>query len=171
VFGGMRAALLMRDAAPPASPRPSPAGHAGKEIRVTFADGSRRSGRLIALSDTDVTFVTADGERRVPLVNVDRIDRVSHSVRNAALWSAAVAAGTAAALIPIIEDDGPADAAVFVVSWAGLAGAAGAGVGALFGRASRDHNILYRSPRVQASVTLVPVVWVRRAGVMLSMNW
>jgi hypothetical protein len=81
MFAGMRAALLMRDAAPRESARPLRAGLAGREIRVMFADGRQQTGRFVALSDTEVTFV-ATGEKTqatiLPLAGVRKVETVSH---------------------------------------------------------------------------------------------
>ena len=142
----------------------------GKEVRVTHVDGTRTTGILVALSTADVVLRRNDRERRVELVNVDRVERVGHPRRNAALWAAAVAGGTAAALIPVLEHDGPGDAAGFIVGWVGLAGAAGAGIGAAIGLANRDDNVLYLSSRAP-SIVLAPAVSAGGAGIALSIKW
>ena len=142
----------------------------GKAVRITHVDGSRTTGTLVAFSIAEVVIRRNDRERRVDLLNVDRIEQVRHPTRNAALWAAAVAGGTAAALIPVLETDGARDAAGFIVSWAGLAGAAGAGIGAAIGLANRDDNILYLRSRAP-SIALAPAVSASGAGIGLSIKW
>ena len=59
----------------------------GKDVRMTHIDGSRTTGTLVAFSTGDVVLRRNDRERRVELVNVDRVERVRHRTRNAALWA------------------------------------------------------------------------------------
>ena len=142
----------------------------GKSVRVIYADGTRTTGILLSLSTTEVVLRENGRERRVELLNVDRVTRVRHRTRNAALWAAAVAGGTAAAVIPVLEDDGASDAAAFILGWAGLAGAAGAGIGAAINLAKRDDDVLYLRPRAP-SIALTPGVSAYHASLRLSITW
>ena len=91
MFAGMRAALLMRDAAPRESARPPGADLAGREIRVMFADGRKQTGRFVALSDTEVTFVATREKTQatiLPLAGVRKVETVSHHARTGAIVGA-----------------------------------------------------------------------------------
>ena len=89
----MRAALLMRDAAPRESARPPRADFAGREIRVMSADGRKQTGRFVALSDTEVTFVATREKTQatiLPLAGVREVETVSHHARTGAIVGAGV---------------------------------------------------------------------------------
>ena len=143
----------------------------GRNVWVGHVNGSRATGTLIALSSTEVVIRESTGERHLALRDVDRVERVSHPVRNGALWAAVVAGGTAAALSSLLESAGRDDAAGFVVAWTALAWTIGAGIGAAIGAATRDDRVLYRTPRSSAFVAVAPVASVSGAGVRLSVAW
>lgn len=56
------------------------------EVRVTATDGSRRTGRLVALSATDVVVRRGGVDDRVPLSEVRRVETVTRRVRSGALF-------------------------------------------------------------------------------------
>ena len=56
------------------------------EVRVTATDGSRRTGRLVALSATDLVLRRGGVDDRVPLTEVRRVERVPRRVRSGALF-------------------------------------------------------------------------------------
>ena len=143
----------------------------GRSVRITHADGSRATGTLVDISSVEVVVRGKDREQRLALVDVERVERVRHPARNGALWAAALAGGTAGALSRHLESDGPSDTVAFIAAWAAMAGAAGAGIGAVIGAVNRDDNVLYRTPRNRAFVTVAPSLSFSGAGVRLSMNW
>ena len=140
-----------------------------KEVRVTGIDGSRQTGRLVSVSDSEIVLRRNSKEQRQPLTTVQRIDRVGHRVRNWAIWGAAIGGGTAAMVgYRSLRLDGmDADEVRGVtVLWAGVGMAAGASLGALVERVSAPGKRIY-----QSSMKLSPIVSPRRQAVALTMQW
>lgn len=118
LVSGLRIALRTRPALPE---RP--------EVRVTASNGSRRTGRLIALSATEVIVRRGGADERLPLSEVRRLETVNRRVPSGALlggisgsllgFSIGVARGPAA-------DMGAAGHTLLGGLW-------GTGVGALLG--------------------------------------
>jgi hypothetical protein len=171
-FAGMRAALLMRDAAPRPSTGPPAADLRGKEIRVTFADGSQNTGRLIALSDTEVTFVTARQRTQpaiVRLAGVRKVETVSHHARTGAL----IGAGTGAVFLALIYSGDCADCEdrragfFYPPIFAGV----GAAIGGMINAATADRHVLYPASVANGSVSVAPIFSSRRQGVAIVKRW
>lgn len=138
----------------------------GREVRVIASDGSRATGRLVALSDTEVVIRRDGNEQRLALTKVERVERVRHHVRNLAVWTAvagAVVGGLVGAQCECSETD-PSYIPVGAAFFGGVGAGAGAGIGALINAATRDGNVLYQTPRESRSVSVSPIVSSGRPG-------
>ena len=60
----------------------------GRKVRVVATDGSRATGRVVSLSDTEVVIRRDGNEQRLALSKVERVERVRHHARNLAVWGA-----------------------------------------------------------------------------------
>jgi hypothetical protein len=172
MFAGMRAALLMRDAAPRESARPPRADLAGREIRVMFADGRKQTGRFVALSDTEVTFVATREKTQatiLPLAGVRKVETVSHHARTGAI----VGAGVGGVLLAIGYVGDCADCEdrrvgfFFPPIFAGV----GAALGGMINVATANRHALYQASAATGSVSIAPIFSPRHQGVALIKRW
>ena len=172
MFAGMRAALLMRDAAPRESARPPRADLAGREIRVMFADGRKQTGRFVALSDTEVTFVATREKTQatiLPLAGVRKVETVSHHARTGAI----VGAGVGGVLLAIGYVGDCADCEdrrvgfFFPPIFAGV----GAALGGMINVATANRHVLYQASAATGSVSIAPIFSPRHQGVALIKRW
>jgi hypothetical protein len=172
MFVGMRAALLMRDLAPRGPARSPRTDLAGKEIRVTFADGSQRSGRLVTLTDAEVTIATARHQTQahtLPLSGVRKVETVSHHARTGALIGAAVGG----VLLGVAYMGDCADCEdrrigfFFPPAFAGV----GAALGGMINAATANRHMLYPASAAPGSFAIAPIYSRRHQGVALIKRW
>jgi hypothetical protein len=149
----------------------SPAAAIGKEVRVTGVDGSTGTGRLVSLSISDVVFQQKGKDVSIPLGQVSKVEKVSHGVRNG------VVVGAISGILTgwwvscgVWYDDGSCWTPGFLMI-AGLGVGAGAGIGAIDNAAKSDDNLLYQAPGASSSVSVVPILSPRHAGLSVAMRW
>jgi hypothetical protein len=167
LFGGMRVGLLMQQPAQ-RERAVSPGGAAGKEIRVTLANGGRQTGRLIELSDTEVAFLADTKAQPVvlSLTGVRKVETVSHHARTGAL----LGAGAGGFLIALAYSDGGCDDCgifgfIFPAAFAGV----GAAVGGMVNAATANRHVLYQT--VSTSVSVQPTISSSATGVTVLVRW
>ncbi len=141
----------------------------GKQVRITGVDGSRETGRLVSLSDTEVVFRRNGPEERVALTTIERVERVRHHARNLTFWGALIGGGVG--FLAGASSARGAELAEGIVILAGIGGAGGAGIGALIARNTADTNLLYQRPTSAVSVRLSPIVSPADKGVALTLRW
>ena len=164
LFLGMRLGLLMQ----PSAQRERaglPKNAVGREIRVTLANGGRHTGRLIALSDTDVAFLADTKAITLSLTGVRKVETVSHHARTGALLGA-VAGGFWMALA---YSTGGCDdceiAFIFPPAFAGV----GAAVGGMINAARANRHVLDET--TSTSVSVPPTMSSSRSGVNVLVRW
>jgi hypothetical protein len=64
----------------------------GKTVRVTEADGTTRTGRLVSLTAAGVALQDKDQDMTVPLSRVRKVEKVAHGVRWGVIGGAAAGA-------------------------------------------------------------------------------
>ena len=151
----------------------------GKDVRVTTMDGSRRTGKLVSLSASEVVFRQEGKDVSVPLEKVRKIERVSRGVRNGVLVGVLVGTlgGTLAANSWLSESGCPPDCVteegrlLSAGMGASIGAGIGAGIGALINSGARDRNLLYLAPGSSGTVSVAPIMSQRRQGVALTMRW
>jgi hypothetical protein len=116
----------------------------GKRVRITGVDGSRDTGRLVSLSDTEVVFRRNGQEERVALTQLERVERVRHHARNLAFWGALIGGGVG--FLAGANSSRGVQLAEGMLILAGVGGGGGAGIGALIARGTADTNLLCQRP-------------------------
>jgi hypothetical protein len=160
LFGGVRVALRTR-----------PAADGLAEVTVTQSDGVKRRGQLLSLT-RDAVVLRDDGrELQLSTADVRTIDSVGrHTFIGALVGSAYAISGwlVIAATRDSCADceDGPWAASIMTPVSIG----AGAGIGALVQRLTRDRRRLYPS-RVGASLQVSPKVAKSRIGAGVGVRW
>ena len=169
VFGGMRVGLLFQPSAPRERSQPT-RDAAGKEIRVTLANGEQQTGRLVGLSAADLTFIAAADKTDATilrLADVRKVETVSHHARTGAL----VGAAAGGLMIALAYSGDCADcedrqiAFFFPAAFAGIGGA----IGGMINAATANRHLLYET--ASASVSVQPAISAARAGVNMSVRW
>ncbi len=155
-----------------------PARAVGKEVRVTDTDGSKRVGRLVTLSTTEVVFSRQGQEVTLPLDRVRTVEQVSRGVKKGALIG--LATGAALSLLATCDtqgDDCPNPYAwvpIVMLIEGGIGAGVGAGIGAIVNATHRAGNQLYASPG-SGRVTVSPLLTRGRrgmgAGAELAVRW
>ena len=142
----------------------------GKEVRVIGVDGSRGQGRLVSLSIADVVFQQEGKDVLIPLAQVSQVEKVSHRVRNGAVFGAIAGLVTGLAIYCGGGDEtGCWPQGIALI--AGLGAGAGTGIGAMVHAANAPSNLLYQTPATPGSVSVSPILSPRRRGVALTMRW
>lgn len=117
----------------------------GKEVRVTAMDGSRQTGKLVALSAADVAFRRNGRDISIPLGQVCRIEKVSHGLRNGALLGLGL--GVVLGVTPGFNAyRGDLGYGLGTLVDAGVFAGIGAGIGAMVNIANARSNVLYQAP-------------------------
>jgi hypothetical protein len=143
----------------------------GKTVRVTEADGTKRTGRLTSLTASGVVLQDKGQDVTVPLTRVRKVEKVAHGVR----WG--VIGGAAAGAVygyGVTEEDGSGSSREVIggAILGGIGAAAGAGVGLLINRARRGGNLVYESGGGIRIVNLVPFLSPSgRVGFSLVARW
>jgi hypothetical protein len=169
-IAGGRVALRTR-AIPARTGQPSPSASAiGREVRVTATSGTRRKGRLVALTASEVVLREGEHDLSIPLRDVQRIEKISHRARNWG-WSAA-GLGFLAGALGDCAGSSPGDCVPLAGGvFAGIAGGAAAVMGSLADAASAERNLLNLAPGPSSSTSVVPMLTARRVGAALAYRW
>lgn len=142
----------------------------GKEVRVIGKTGVRREGKLVSLSNSEVSLRQNGLALVVPLSDVQRIERVRHPVRNFALAGAAAGFAVGLALCSGSCEGGegllPHELGLFV---AGLGAGAGVVIGA--GVNASDSDVLYSAHTGTVAVAVSPMVGPHHAEIGISVRW
>jgi hypothetical protein len=162
--GGVRVALRTRAAAAQQNQPPGP------RVRVIGADRSRREGDLVSLGSSEVVILQDGRNVSIPLTGVRRVEKVTHRVRNGAIWGAigGYVIGYVASCGGGDEEDCWPEIGAMV---AGMGAAAGAATGAFENMANRERDVLYDARGSSASLNVAPILSPRRTGVALSVRW
>jgi hypothetical protein len=162
-YGGVRVALTTRAVRAPGGP----------EVRVVSTTGARQVGRLVSLSGTEVVLRQAGRSVVLPIAQVQRVERVSHRIRNVTIASAI--AGYVGGYLASCGDGDENDCWPEVgLLFAGIGAGAGAAIGAVLNRNARQdgRDVLFAAPRREAGlVSVAPVVTPDRAGARVSLRW
>jgi hypothetical protein len=173
IAGGLRAALSTR---PPTEQKPVAVGtrtaRPGKEVRVTLSEGEKRSGRLVALTSSEVAIVERGTTVTLALDRVQRVEIVTHHARTGTLvgvaWAGYVWIAVAATRDSCADcEDGPSVATAMTP----IALGAGAGIGALINAATRNRHLLYQAPSSKPVVDVKPSLSPERAALMFDVRW
>jgi len=149
---------------------PKIAASSGKTVRVTDANGSQRSGRLVSLTESAVVIRSGGEDVSIPTANVRKVERTTHNV----LYGLAIG-GVAGFMYGwgITESDGSGssrEAAGGAIVGA-IGAAAGAGVGALIDRLRRGSHLVYAPAQRTKTVAVLPLVGPSRRGVAIAVRW
>jgi hypothetical protein len=161
-FGGLRLPLgsrTFRKRLPELFPTAGAARFEGKRVRLTMADGSRQKGRLLTLSLSEVVLATDATIMKVPLQDVQKLEKTARGVRTAALigTGAGVYAGLAAGEV---GSAGGEIWPVFVLSAVGAG--IGAGIGMVIDAVRADRHLIYLAPGPGRPIGIKP--FATRAG-------
>jgi hypothetical protein len=151
-----------------------------QDVNVTLLDGSKITGELTALSDTEVTLDRKEpldlrtGEIRrsavaVPLDEVRKVERVSYAIRNWALSGTAAGVVTALALHEIYEDNTEFNGGLVLALFTGIGTGVGVGIGTIQSAVSRDARVMYLRP--STTVRISPIVTRQRQGAQVALTW
>jgi hypothetical protein len=138
----------------------------GKEVRITAMDGSRRKGKLVSLSASEVVFQDDGRSLTMGLGDVRKVERISRHVREGLLIGA-----LGGILVGNAMDDSCDDCGFEQYLGLGVGAGIGAGVGAILNAASAYRNLIYQAPESSVSVSVAPMLSPRRAGLALTMRW
>ena len=148
-------------AAPTASAQSTASSAEGKVVRITLMDGTARTGRLVALSSSEVSL-----EREsVPLGNVRKVERVSRGLRKG-FYIGLLAVPTMLLLRAPL--DLPSDWTANLMA-AGVG--AGVGIGAIVQAANSHREPIYVASQPSPAVTVTPFLSSRRRGVAVAVRW
>jgi small nuclear ribonucleoprotein (snRNP)-like protein len=152
----------------PEQPAPARSADAsvGKQVLVTNRDGSVVFGRLESFSATEVVIENHHNVVRLDLAKVRMVERVPHHARMGALIGAAVGGGLIVAAATSCGDCQEAVSAASI--YALISVGAGAIVGAV-ANAMAD-RIVFEAPG-HTSVSLIPLIAAKRAGIALTFSW
>jgi hypothetical protein len=140
----------------------------GKNVHVTDSQGDRRTGRLVSATAAGVVLHERGQDVTVALVNVRRVERVSHAMRHGLLI------GAVAGFIygyGVTEEDafGSAGEIGGGALIAGIGAAGGLGIGALV--RGLGHRVVYEAG-ARPSAGIAPVLSpTGRAGLALLVRW
>jgi hypothetical protein len=133
----------------------------GKVVRITFMDGTARTGRLVALSPTEVILQ----RESVPLGDVRKVERVSRGLRNG-FYIGLLAVPTMMFLRAPL--DLPSE---WVANLMAAGVGAGVGIGAIVQAANSRGEPLYVASQPSPAVTVTPFLSNRRHGVAVAVRW
>jgi hypothetical protein len=144
----------------------------GKTVRVTTANGLSTTGTLVSLDTSTVVIRRRGTDLPMALATVQKVEKVSHGLRNGLLI------GAAASAVPWVSvattrdscadcEDGPAMAGVLTL----VALGAGAGIGAIANAARAGGNVVYRGQPPPPALTLAPIVSATHRGVAARIRW
>jgi hypothetical protein len=181
ITGGVRIALRSResnpepagDRPPAADQRPATTGgtladYEGRDVRVISASGARRTGRLVGVASDAVTLRAGRQDVVFPLREISRIETEPHYARNLGLIGAigGFFAGWLGSCGSGDEEDCWPEVGLLV---AGIAGGAGAGIGAMMNSSSR--RVIYTGTPLPIEWSVRPMVVPRGAGVAAGLRW
>ena len=135
-------------------------------VRVYATNGVVLHGRLVELTSSEVVLATDRGTLTLPLMEVRRIDRVMHGVRNGLIAGALTGFGFGVALSSVSRGDD--FGAVFNgVMLAGIGAAFGTAIGAVHDDARRAASVLYSAPGQARTIELPTVIVTAASGGIL----
>ncbi len=147
--------------APTASAQSTASSAEGKVVRITLMDGTARTGKLVALSSSEVSL-----EREsVPLGSVRKVERVSRGLRKGFYFGLLAVPTMLLLRAPL---DLPADWTANLMA-AGVG--AGVGIGAIVQGANSQRAPIYVAPEPSVAITLTPFLSSRQHGAVLSVRW
>ncbi len=140
----------------------------GETVKVTDRGGQATRGKLLKLTDTDLTVRVDEQDRTLPGADIVEVK----ARRSGPLWNGAVI-GAAVVLIPsafLAAEYGCGDCALGIAVWTGIAAAAGVGVDALI---KGDVTVmkLQTPTRAKTGFTIAPLVQRERRGVLCSIRF
>jgi hypothetical protein len=167
VFAGVRTGLFLERDAQTSSP-PRVRAIRGKEIRVTAANGQRQTGRLVELTNAEVSFALPDELPTVlPLQDVRKIETVSHHARTGALIGAV--SGAVMIALAYLGDCVDCEDRRVTFFYPGAFAGVGAAIGGMINAATADRHVVYEAG--SKSVSLRPALSRAGAGANLSVSW
>ena len=138
------------------------------EIRVTGIDGTKRTGRFVSLTSTDVVLRQQGADLRVPLTDVRRVETVAHPVRNGGLLGLVGGGLLGVAIASSYHDDGRGVIPCFL---SGIGFGVGLAIGKTVSAATAGGRVLYRAPTGSSGVRIAPIVAPNGVGVGVGMHW
>jgi hypothetical protein len=142
-----------------------------KQVRITLASGDRINGRLMSLTDTDVTILAFSLERRTyPLDEVLEVETVHHGALNGALLGFGIGflGGYAASCGNGDEGDCWPEIGAIV---GGVGAAVGAAIGGAMDRGNAPDHVIYAAPQATRALTVSPVLTRHAAGLNVRLGW
>jgi hypothetical protein len=147
-----------------------PVGRArGREVRILLQDGSRRGGRLVALTSTSVSIDRGSGSTvaDVPLTDVRLVELASHAPRRLGLLGLAAGAGAGAFFFLSCDED--LECLGALISLGAMGAGSGVAAGAIYDRATASRHVVWASG--STSVALAPQLSPRAAGIGATIRW
>ena len=148
----------------------------GKTVWVTTIDGWRRQRRVRSFTPTGMIVERSRlPVAEIPFVEIAKVERVPHRLRNSTLVGLAIGAGVggafAAAMRCCIGDEISAEGVFFGFAlYTGMGVGIGAGVGALR-HARGDEDVLYDAKKQKTTVALAPILSPTRKGLGVAITW
>jgi hypothetical protein len=167
LFSGMRVGLFLQP--PVQRDRSQPIRDAaGKEIRVTLANGEQQTGRLVALSAADLTFITGDDKRHSTILSLSdarKVETVSHHARTGALVGAA--AGGLMIALAYSGDCADCEDRRIAFFYPPVFTGVGAAIGGMINAATANRHVLYEASSTSVSVQPAVSLGATRLNVMV----
>jgi hypothetical protein len=158
---GATVVIAVSLAAATASAQSAASAAQGKVVRITFMDGTARTGRLVALSSTEVILQ----RESVRLGDVRKVERVSRGLRNG-FYIGLLSVPTMLFLRAPL--DLPSD---WVANLMAAGVGAGVGIGAIVQAANGQREPIYVASRPSPAVTVTPFLSSRGHGVAVAVRW
>jgi hypothetical protein len=145
-----------------------PADAIGRAVRLSFADGVRRSGQLVSLSETDLVLRNRGRDVHYPVADVLIVETEHHTAAKGALIGGA--AGTLVGWLGVCGGRGGECGGQAAM----LYGIIGTGAGALMGAiidatAAKEHVVYVAGNRV--AMRVAPILAPNQRGMGLALEW
>jgi hypothetical protein len=147
----------------------------GRKVWLTMSDGLRRKGRVKTMSSAGMTL-TGVTPAPVPFDRIERLENVTHRVRNGAIGGFLLVFLPATIIVSVgyCEDvgcSGSGEVLARASLYGGLGALAGAAIGAAVNAHNRTRDVLYNAPHRTTSISLAPILSPARKGIAFSMTW
>jgi len=153
---------------PPSTSISMPEWARGQEVRITLADAAPQTGKLIALSSTEVVLRQHGTDVHLSLTRVRRIVTTPRPRHRAVMSGLLIGAVGGIALIRCSDSECPPTYAWMPIA-AGIGAGVGAGIGAIAGRPGPQRIVYESSPSPKIGVS--PLFSPAGRGIALTFRW